>query len=152
MIIVDEEHDGSYKQEDGVMYHARDTAVMRAKKQDIPVILASATPSLETWHNVQMERYKLISLPKRYAEATLPDTKLVDMRKEEIERGDFLGGSLKRALAENLAAGHQSLLFLNRRGYEPLMLCRACGHRFACDACSSWLVLHKHHNLSLIHI
>lgn len=151
VIVVDEEHDGSYKQEEGVMYHARDTAIMRAKKHGVPIILASATPSLETWYNVKMERYQLVSLPKRYAEATLPDTKLVDMRKEELERGDFLGGSLKRALAENLAAGHQSLLFLNRRGYAPLMLCRACGYRFACDACSSWLVLHKHSHMLNCH-
>ena len=151
LIVVDEEHDGSYKQEEHVMYHARDTAIMRAKKHDIPIVLASATPSLETWHNAREGRFDLISLPKRYAEASMPDTSLVDMRKEQLERGEFLGGALKRALADNLADGNQSLLFLNRRGYAPLMLCRACGYRFACDACSSWLVLHKYSNVLSCH-
>lgn len=151
LIIVDEEHDGSYKQEEGVMYHARDTAIMRAKITGVPIVLASATPAVETWHNVQEGRYKLVSLPKRFAEASLPDTSLIDMRKEQLERGDFLGETLKRRLAENLAEGNQSLLFLNRRGYAPLMLCRACGYRFACEACSSWLVLHKNQHRLCCH-
>lgn len=151
LIVVDEEHDGSYKQEEGVMYQARDTAIMRGKKENVPVVLATATPSLETWHNVQQQRYKHISLPKRYARAMLPETSLVDMRKEHLERGEFLGQTLKRALAENLASGMQSLLFLNRRGYAPLMLCRGCGYRFACESCSSWLVLHKHKNMLHCH-
>lgn len=143
LIVADEEHDGSYKQEDGVVYHARDMAVARARFEKIPVVLASATPSLETFRNVQAGKYASLVLPARHGGAALPEIKMIDMRSAELERGSFLARELREALAANVALGHQSMLFLNRRGYAPLVLCRACGHRFQCPQCTSWLVLHK---------
>jgi primosomal protein N' (replication factor Y) (superfamily II helicase) len=144
MVVVDEEHEATFKQDDGVMYHARDMAVMKAHIEKIPVVLASATPSLETWHNVQQKKYQLISLPKRYTGVELPQVQLVDMRQETLGRGDFLAKSLMDSVVQAMADGKQALLFLNRRGYAPLMLCQHCGHRFECKSCSAWLVQHKH--------
>lgn len=143
LLIADEEHDSSYKQQEGVVYHARDMAVARARFEGIPVLLVSATPSLETHVNARQGKYAEISLPARHGAAQLPDIKLIDMRKTPPERGQFIAPPLRQALAETLAAGTQSLLFLNRRGYAPLVLCRGCGHRFQCSQCSAWLVLHK---------
>jgi primosomal protein N' (replication factor Y) (superfamily II helicase) len=143
LIVVDEEHDPSYKQEDGVRYQARDMAVLRAALTGIPIVLVSATPSLETVVNVARGRYQRLRLPHRYAEAVLPDVQLLDMRRERMEPGRFLSSPLGSALAETFAAGEQALLFLNRRGYAPLTLCRACGHRFCCPNCSAWLVEHR---------
>jgi primosomal protein N' (replication factor Y) len=143
LIVVDEEHDPSYKQEDGVCYQARDMAVLRASLAGIPIVLVSATPSLETVVNVARERYRRVSLPRRHADAELPATRLVDMRRERTEPGRFLSPPLVGELAATLAAGEQALLFLNRRGYAPLTLCRACGHRFQCPNCSAWLVAHR---------
>jgi primosomal protein N' (replication factor Y) len=143
LIVVDEEHDASYKQEDGVCYQARDMAVLRASIAKIPIILVSATPSLETVVNVARDRYRRVHLPRRHAEASLPRIDLVDMRQQRIEAGRFLSPPLVAALGETLAAGEQVLLFLNRRGYAPLTLCRACGHRFQCPNCTAWLVEHR---------
>jgi primosomal protein N' (replication factor Y) len=143
LIIADEEHDASYKQEEGVIYHARDMAVARARFEKLPVILVSATPSLESYYNAQQKKYHEVSLPARHGEAVMPDIAMLDMRKVPVERGAFISNPLREALAAAIAAGHQAMLFLNRRGYAPLMLCRACGHRFQCPECSSWLVLHK---------
>lgn len=143
LIVVDEEHDPTYKQEDGVCYHARDMAVLRALLAGIPIALVSATPSLETVVNVARGRYRRVALRQRYAEAALPEVRLVDLRRERMEAGRFLSPSLVAALAETFAAGEQGLLFLNRRGYAPLTLCRACGHRFQCPHCSAWLVEHR---------
>ncbi|MGE5268228.1 MAG: primosomal protein N' [Thiohalocapsa sp.] len=143
LIVVDEEHDHSYKQEDGVCYQARDMAVLRASLARIPIVLVSATPSLETVVNIARRRYRRISLPRRHAEAALPLVSLIDMRRERLAPGHFLSAPLVEALAHNLAAGEQSLLFLNRRGYAPLTLCRACGHRLACPSCTAWLVEHR---------
>ena len=143
LIVVDEEHDSSYKQEDGVVYHARDMAVARARHEKFPVVLVSATPSLESWHNARQGKYNEVSLISRHNQATLPAIAMVDMRQEKIKATQFLSQSLREKLQETLASGHQSMLFLNRRGYAPLMLCRHCGHRFQCAACSSWLVLHQ---------
>ncbi len=143
LIVVDEEHDPSYKQEDGVCYQARDMAVLRASLAGIPIVLVSATPSLETVVNVARGRYQRVSLPRRHADAELPEVRLVDMRRERVESGRFLSPPLVAALAETFAAGEQALLFLNRRGYAPLTLCRACGHRFQCPNCSAWLVEHR---------
>lgn len=145
LIVVDEEHEHSYKQEDGVLYHGRDMAVARGHYEKIPVVLASATPSLESVWNVTQTRYRLASLPHRHGGARLPEVVLVDMRKERLDSGNFLSQPLRLAIAETLAAGHQAMLFLNRRGYAPLLLCRACGHRFACPECTSWMVTHKRH-------
>jgi primosomal protein N' (replication factor Y) len=143
LIVVDEEHDASYKQEDGVCYQARDMAVLRASIAKIPIILVSATPSLETVVNISRDRYRRVHLPRRHAEASLPRIDLVDMRQQRIEAGRFLSPPLVAALGETLAAGEQVLLFLNRRGYAPLTLCRACGHRFQCPNCTAWLVEHR---------
>ncbi|WP_439817160.1 primosomal protein N' [Zavarzinia sp. CC-PAN008] len=143
LIVVDEEHDTSFKQEDGVVYHARDMAVVRARIAACPVILASATPSLETVVNVEQGRYRSVRLHRRHGGAGLPDMRLVDLRREPPARGRFLAPSLGAALATNLEAGEQSLLFLNRRGYAPLTICRACGHRLSCPNCTAWLVEHR---------
>jgi primosomal protein N' (replication factor Y) len=151
LIIVDEEHDPSYKQEDGVIYQARDMAVLRASLAGIPIILVSATPSLETVVNVARGRYERVALPRRHAAAELPAVRLIDMRRERIERGRFLAPPLVGELAATLEAGEQALLFLNRRGYAPLTLCRACGHRFQCPSCTAWLVEHRFTGRLLCH-
>jgi len=142
-IVVDEEHDLSYKQEDGVIYHARDMAVVRARLEAVSVVLVSATPSLETAVNVKQGRYLALHLPARHGGADLPEISIVDLRRESPERQCWISTPLRLALSETLAAEEQSLLFLNRRGYAPLTLCRACGHRFECPNCSSWLVEHR---------
>jgi primosomal protein N' (replication factor Y) len=143
LVVVDEEHDGSFKQEEGVAYHARDMAVVRARLGEIPAVLASATPSLETQANVQAGRYHLLHLPGRHAGASLPDIQLVDMRKSQPPRGSWLSPVLVGAVEETLAAGEQAMLFLNRRGYAPLTLCRGCGFRLQCPHCTAWLVEHR---------
>lgn len=147
LIIVDEEHDSSYKQEEGVTYHARNMAVVRAKIENIPVVLSSATPSLETLVNAANGRYEKLVLKNRYNNAVLPDIKLIDMRQNPPvdlnETKSFLSPVLVDAMTQNLENGEQSLLFLNRRGYAPLVLCRACGHRFQCPYCAAWLVEHR---------
>lgn len=143
LIIVDEEHDPAYKQEDGVIYHARDMAVVRAHLGAFPVVLVSATPSLETIHNIWEGKYKHLELPARYGGAELPEIDLVDLREDKPERQKFISRTLLKALVKNLEEGNQSLLFLNRRGYAPLTLCRSCGHRMECPRCTAWLVEHK---------
>jgi primosomal protein N' (replication factor Y) len=143
LIIVDEEHDPAYKQEEGTLYHARDMAVARGHISKIPVVLVSATPSLETMHNVWQKKYDHLILPDRFAGASLPDIKLIDMKSDKPEKQHFISPTLHKALADTLAAQGQSLLFLNRRGYAPLTLCRTCGHRFECPRCSAWLIEHK---------
>ncbi len=143
LIIVDEEHDPAYKQEDGVTYHARDMSVVRGRIGGFPVVLSSATPSIESRVNADIGRYRRIHLPDRYAGATLPDIAAIDLRAEPPERGRWLSPPLVAAMTETLAEGQQSLLFLNRRGYAPLTLCRTCGHRFQCPNCATWLVEHR---------
>jgi primosomal protein N' (replication factor Y) (superfamily II helicase) len=143
LIIVDEEQDLSYKQEDGVIYHARDMAVVRASLAKLPVVLVSATPSLETLVNVEQGRYGRLHLPSRFGEARLPEIRVVDMRRNLPERQRFLSPPLVAALTETLEAGEQAMLFLNRRGYAPLTLCRSCGHRLECPNCTAWLVEHR---------
>ena len=142
LIVVDEEHDPSYKQEDGVLYHARDMAVVRAHFERIPILLVSATPSLETMINIDEGKYRALHLPERFGAAGMPSVSVIDLRTDAPERGDFLSPSVKREMLATLARGEQSLLFLNRRGYAPLLLCRGCGHRFQCADCSAWLVVH----------
>ncbi|MDX2113872.1 MAG: primosomal protein N' [Alphaproteobacteria bacterium] len=142
LIVVDEEHDQAYKQEDQVIYHARDMAVSRARFEKIPVVLASATPSLESVLNAQQGKYAELRLPARHGGACLPTTQLIDMRLEKMPATQFISPKLRDAVASAIARGEQALLFLNRRGYAPLVLCRHCGHRFECAECSSWLVLH----------
>jgi primosomal protein N' (replication factor Y) len=143
LIVVDEEHDASFKQEDGVVYHARDMAVVRARFAGAAAILASATPSLETLDNVARGRYARLDLPDRHGGARLPEIRVIDMRREKLEPRRFLAPALVAALREALAGGEQAMLFLNRRGYAPLTLCRSCGHRLHCPNCTSWLVEHR---------
>ncbi|WP_413697768.1 primosomal protein N' [Pseudovibrio sp. SPO723] len=143
LAVVDEEHDGAYKQDDRVPYNARDMAVVRGHISGFPVILASATPSVESRVNAQLGRYELVSLPERASGAELPELVGIDMRTDGPERGRWLAPTLVREIQETLTDGNQVLLFLNRRGYAPLTLCRSCGHRFHCENCSAWLVEHR---------
>ena len=143
LIVVDEAHETSFKQEDGVQYHARDVAVMRGRFEEIPVVLASATPAIETRHMVESGIYAELKLPDRYGGARLPDMKALDMIQDPPPRGRWLAGELVAALEANLDAEEQSLLFLNRRGYAPLTLCRHCGYRFQCPNCTAWMVEHR---------
>ena len=141
MIVMDEEHDGSYKQQDGMRYHARDVAMVRAKQLNIPIMLGSATPSLETWANAKKDQYGLLTLKQRAVEnATLPSIFCVDIAKSPTENG--LSPILVKALRERLSRGEQSLLFLNRRGYAPVLHCNACQWASACTRCSAKLVVH----------
>lgn len=144
LIIVDEEHDSAYKQEDGgAIYHARDMAVMRAHLSKIPIILVSATPSLETMVNCWAGRYTHLHLPDRHGGATMPEMYMIDLRVDKPGRQQFIAPVLKQAMIETLERGEQVLLFLNRRGYAPLTLCRTCGQRMECPRCTAWLVEHR---------
>lgn len=143
LIVIDEAHEVSFKQDDGVRYNARDVAVIRARFEGVPVILASATPALESLQLAEVGVYEKIDLPSRFGGATLPEISIVDLRQEVPERGRWLAPRLVDELRERLAKGEQSLLFLNRRGYAPLTLCRHCGYRFQCPNCSAWLVEHR---------
>ena len=143
LIVVDEELDQSFKQEDGVIYHARDMAVVRATLEKAAVVLASATPALESVANVERGRYTRLVLPERHGGTPLPAAELLDLRQEGPPRGRWLADRLVHAMAETLAAGEQALLYLNRRGYAPLTLCRGCGLRLECPQCAAWLVEHR---------
>jgi primosomal protein N' (replication factor Y) (superfamily II helicase) len=143
LIIVDEAHEISFKQEDGVRYHARDVAVMRGKFEGFPVVLASATPALESRHMVSLGRYKGLEIPSRFGAAKMPQIAAIDLTKDAPESGHWIAPTLVKALELRLERGEQSLLFLNRRGYAPLTLCRTCGHRFECPNCTAWMVEHR---------
>ncbi|MBC2777368.1 primosomal protein N' [Parasphingopyxis marina] len=143
LIIVDEAHESAFKQEDGVMYHARDVAVMRGNFANFPVVLASATPALETRQMVDIGRYDIVTLPGRYGAAEMPDIAAIDMLQDPPPRGHWLAPTLVKAVEETLERKEQALLFLNRRGYAPLTLCRTCGHRFQCPNCTAWMVEHR---------
>ncbi|MET0137911.1 MAG: primosomal protein N' [Sphingobium sp.] len=143
LIVVDEAHETSFKQEDGVRYHARDVAVMRGKMEECPVILASATPAIETRHQVALGRYEEIRLPARFGGAVMPEIIGINLIESPPERGRWIAPPLVKAMEEVLEKGEQSLLFLNRRGYAPLTLCRHCGHRFQCPNCTAWMVEHR---------
>jgi len=143
LIVIDEEHETAFKQEEGVVYHARDMAVVRARFCAAPAVLVSATPSLETLANVEAGRYRRLTLPTRHGGAVLPSVAAVDMRATPPERGRFIAPPLVAAVRDTLARGEQAMLFLNRRGYAPLTLCRHCGHRMQCPNCTAWLVEHR---------
>jgi len=143
LIVVDEAHEIAFKQDDGVRYNARDVAVMRARFESVPVVLASATPALESLAMAEAGRYERLVLPDRFGGALMPDIQIVDLRLDQPERGHWIAPSLVKALKERAERGEQSLLFLNRRGYAPLTLCRGCGYRFCCPNCSAWLVEHR---------
>jgi len=143
LIVVDEAHESSFKQDDGVRYNARDVAVIRARFEGIPVILASATPALESLQLAEAGVYRRLVLADRFGGALMPGTEIVDLTEDPPERGRWLAPRLVSEMRERLARGEQSLLFLNRRGYAPLTLCRTCGYRFQCPNCSAWLVEHR---------
>lgn len=143
LIIVDEEHESAYKQEDVVYYHARDMAVLRAALTQSQVILASATPSLESWVNARTGKYDLVSLTARHGKAELPEMSTIDLRKHAPERGRWISPPLEAAIRKRLALEEQSLLFLNRRGYAPVTICRACGDQVACRHCDARMVEHR---------
>lgn len=143
LIVVDEEHDTSYKQEEGVLYNARDMAVLRASICGAQVVLASATPSLESWVNAQAGKYKLLELTSRFGPAVMPEMRAIDMRAESLPSNRWVSQQLQDAVTARLERGEQSLLFINRRGYAPITLCRACGHQIGCDHCDARMVEHR---------
>jgi primosomal protein N' (replication factor Y) (superfamily II helicase) len=151
LIVIDEEHDPAYKQEDGVRYHARDMAVVRANVCGIPIILASATPSVETEVNARRGRYKKLKLPERFGGQHLPGIDPIDLKREGPPRGRFIAPRLAEAVKVALERGEQALLFLNRRGFAPLTLCRGCGHRLSCPNCDAWLVDHRYRRRLVCH-
>jgi len=143
LIVIDEEHDPAYKQEDGVHYHARDMAVVRAREAQIPLVLASATPSVETEVNARRGRYQRLALPERFGGQHLPSVETIDLTREGPPRGRWIAPRLAGAVKTAIERGEQALLFLNRRGYAPLTLCRGCGLRLQCPHCDAWLVDHR---------
>lgn len=155
LIVVDESHDHSFKQEDFVNYQGRDMAIVRAHIEHFPVILSTATPDLETLVNVEEGKYECVRLKNRFAQATLPAIKVIDLKKDKPKSGEWgvswLSPSLVEALENNLKRGEQSVLFLNRRGYAPLLICRDCGHRIECPSCSAWLTEHKNAQKMMCH-
>jgi primosomal protein N' (replication factor Y) len=151
LIVVDEEHDQAYKQEEQGTYNARDMAVVRASMEAVPIVLASATPSVEAFNNVQSGKYQLLELPNRHAQATLPQANIIDMRAHKCGKNSWLSEPLLVAIEQAIARKEQALLFLNRRGFAPLTLCTVCGDKVACLGCTSWLVEHKKHNSLICH-
>lgn len=143
LIVVDEEHDTSYKQEDGVLYNARDMAVLRASITGCPVVLSSATPSLESWANAEAGKYRRLDLGARFGAAEMPQMRAIDMRAERLPGNRWISDTLAKGVAERVARGEQALLFLNRRGYAPVTLCRACGAQVGCDHCDARMVEHR---------
>lgn len=152
LIVVDEEHDSSFKQEDGFIYQGRDLAVARGKIEGAAVVLASATPSLETLRNAEAGRYRWLRLSARHGTARLPDIELIDLKATPPEHGRWLSPPLVAAMAETYGRGEQTLLFLNRRGYAPLVLCRACGERMTAPDTDSWLVEHRYSGRLVCHL
>src|SRR5580704_12739996 len=150
-LIVDEEHESGYKQEDGVAYHARDMAVVRGQIEKSAVVLVSATPSIESRVNAAQGRYGHLTLATRFKARALPDIAAIDLRVEAAPRGKWIAPRLLETISKTLAHGEQALLFLNRRGYAPLTLCRACGHRFTCPNCTAWLVEHRFRRALMCH-
>ena len=152
LLVVDEEHDGSFKQEDGLVYHGRDLAVARGRIEGATVVLASATPSLETLANAQAGRYGWLKLEARHGAAVLPDIQLLDLRQSPPDPQTWLSQPLREAIGETFARGEQTLLFLNRRGYAPVVLCRVCGHRMTAPDTDSWLVEHRYTGRLVCHL
>ena len=151
LIVVDEEHDLSFKQEDNIRYQARDLAIVRAQIEQFPIILSSATPSLETHNNIKKNKFTHVYLSNQFSGLALPDIELINLKNEKFEKSNWISKKILETLGECLVRGEQSLLFLNRRGYSPLTLCQNCGYRYQCKHCTSWLVLHKQKNRLLCH-
>ena len=151
LIVVDEEHDSSYKQEDGVLYNARDMAVLRGSICGAQVVLASATPSLESWANAEAGKYRRIDLDARFGESVMPRMAAIDMREAGLPSNRWISPELERAVKARLSRGEQALLFLNRRGYAPVTLCRACGHQVGCAHCDARMVEHRFQKRLICH-
>lgn len=151
LLVLDEEHDGAYKQSEGFTYHARDMAIVRAQFSEARVVLSSATPSVESRNNANTGRYAHVRLESRFAEAAMPDITAIDMRMDGPEKGSWIAPSLAREVFAALDRGEQALLFLNRRGYAPLTLCNACGHQYKCPDCSAWMVEHRFRGVLMCH-
>lgn len=151
LIVIDEEHDSSYKQDDGVLYNARDMAVLRASICGAQVVLASATPSLETWANAEAGKYKRLDLASRFGPSDLPEMQAIDMRDEDLPSTRWISPTLQQAVQARISTGEQSLLFINRRGYAPITLCRACGHQIGCDHCDARMVEHRFQKRLICH-
>ncbi len=151
LIVVDEEHDSSYKQEDNIRYQARDLAIVRSKIENNCILLASATPSLETINNVKINKYNHVYLSKQYSGTPLPEISLVDLNLKKIEKDKWISKSIVDEITKCIANNEQALIFLNRRGYSPLTICNSCGFRHECDQCSSWMVVHQHKKVFLCH-
>ncbi len=151
LIIVDEEHEAAYKQDDGVSYHARDMAVLRGSIENAAVVLASATPSIESRVNAERGRYRHLRLPARHGGRAMPQLQAIDLRREGPKRGEWLAPRVEAEIRATLERGEQALLFLNRRGFAPLTLCRACGHRWQCPNCTAWLVDHRFRRALVCH-
>ncbi|MEM0921646.1 MAG: primosomal protein N' [Pseudomonadota bacterium] len=151
LIVVDEEHETSFKQEDNILYHARDMAVLRAAEEQAVVVLASATPSLETWANAEAGKYKRLDLPERFGAAVMPEMRMIDLRTDDPGRNRWISEPLVQAARARLTRGEQVLFFLNRRGYAPVTRCLACGYTFDCPHCDSCLVTHRFRNQLLCH-
>ena len=151
LVVVDEEHDSSYKQEEGVLYHARDMAVLRASICGARVVLASATPSLESWANAEAGKYARLDLSARFGAAVMPELAAIDLRAEAMPAGRWISPKLRGEVAARLALGEQALLFLNRRGYAPVTVCRACGHQIGCQHCDARMVEHRFQNRLVCH-
>ena len=151
LIVVDEEHDTSYKQEDGVLYNARDMAVLRASLCNAQVVLASATPSLETWVNAEAGKYARLDLEARFGAAIMPEVRSIDMRIEDLPGNRWISPTMQSAVRRRMMRGEQSLLFINRRGYAPVTICRACGHQIGCDHCDARMVEHRFQKRLMCH-
>ncbi len=151
LIVLDEEHDGAFKQSDGVNYHARDMAIVRASLAKAHVILSSATPSVESRNNANQGRYAHVWVKERHGNAKLPQIKAIDMREAGPEKGSWIAPELAREVFATIDRGEQALLFLNRRGYAPLTLCKECGHQYQCDDCAAWLVEHRFRGVLVCH-
>ena len=151
LIIIDEEHDGSYKQEEKGIYQARDMSVVRASIEKIPLLLVSATPSLETSYNILKKKYDKVSLTHKYQHIPFPKVEIVDMKKEKLKKDEWISKTLRVQIEKNLSENKQVLLFINKRGYAPVIVCKACGHKITCKNCSSYLVEHLHSRNLLCH-
>ena len=151
LLVIDEEHDSSYKQEDGALYNARDMAVLRGSIVGAQVVMASATPSLETWANAKAGKYQRLDLPARFGTAVLPEMRVIDMRREDLPGSEWISPTLRQEIKARIERGEQSLLFLNRRGYAPVTICRACGHQIGCHHCDARMVEHRFQKRLMCH-
>ncbi len=151
LIVVDEEHDSSYKQEDNIRYQARDLAIVRSKIENNFILLASATPSLETINNVRIQKYNHVFLSKQFSGTPLPEISLVNLNIDKLEKDKWISKSITKEISKCLKNDEQALIFLNRRGYSPLTLCNSCGFRYECEQCSSWMVMHQNKKVFLCH-